>query len=145
LPVVLPSTQNLTGPFAPTSASAWLTISGVTNGVVSFAFTANTNVSNSRTGHLTVLGQTFSITQNAAPVTPPLLTGGTVASNGVFQFGFTNNQGASFSVWSSTDLLLPFTNWTLLGTLTDDGSGQYQFSDPAVTNGGQRFYRVSSP
>jgi len=37
------------------------------------------------------------------------------------------------------------TNWTALGPLTNDGSGQYQFNDLPITNGGQRFYRVSSP
>jgi hypothetical protein len=91
-----------------------------------------------------VPAQTTPVTQSA-PVTPPQLTGITFGTNGSFQFGFTNNPGASFSVWSSTNLLLPFTNWTPLGALTNDGSGQYQFSDPSATNGGQRFYRVSSP
>ena len=42
LPVVLPATANLLAPFAPTSDQPWLTITGITNGVVSFAFTANT-------------------------------------------------------------------------------------------------------
>ena len=41
LAVVLPATANLLGPFAPTSDQPWLTITGITNGVVSFAFTAN--------------------------------------------------------------------------------------------------------
>ena len=85
LPVVLPATQNLTGPFAPTSDAAWLTISGVTNGVVSFAFTANTNAS-PRTGNITVLGQSIAITQ-AVPVyslgTTNLLEGPAAGSDSV--------------------------------------------------------------
>ena len=42
LPVVLPATENLLAPFKPTSGQLWLTISGITNGTVSFAFTADT-------------------------------------------------------------------------------------------------------
>ena len=65
LPVVLPATENLLAPFAPTSDQPWLTITGITNGVVSFSFTANTGPS--RTAHITLLGQTIPVTQ-AAPV-----------------------------------------------------------------------------
>ena len=141
LPVVLPATANLTGPFAPVSDSAWLTITGVTNGVVSFAF--DNNYSTNRTAHITLLGQSIAVTQPA--VLPPVLTSGAILGNGSFRFGFTNNQGVSFSVWTSPDMTLPFTNWTLLGTLTNDGSGQFQFTDPAATTNSQGYYRVTSP
>ena len=140
LPVVLPATASLTGPFLPASDSPWLTITGVTNGVVSFAFTANSSATN-QTANITVMGMTVAVTQSAAP----LLTGITMLTNGAFQFGFSNNQGASFTVWTTTNLSFPLTNWTLLGPPTDNGSGQYQFTDPAATNDVQRFYRVSSP
>ena len=142
LPVVLPATANLTGPFVPASDSAWLTISGCNNGVVSFAFAANYFATN-RTGHITVLGQSIAVTQPA--IVKPVLSGCKIMGDGSLQFCFTNNQGASFTVWASTNMLLPFTNWTALGALTNDGSGQYQFNDLSMTNGGQRFYRVSSP
>ena len=141
LPVVLSSIANLTEPYAPVNDSAWLTITGVTNGVVSFAFT--TNYSTNRTAHITLLGQSIAVTQPA--IVPPNLTGGTILGNGAFHFCFTNNQGVSFSVWASPDMTLPFTNWTLLGTLTNDGSGQFQFTDPAATNNSQGFYRLRSP
>ncbi len=65
LPPVLPATANLTGPFAPVSDSSWLTITGVTNGVVSFAFTNNNFIS--RTAHIIVLNQTNTVTQLASP------------------------------------------------------------------------------
>jgi DNA-binding beta-propeller fold protein YncE len=144
LPVVLPATANLTGPFAPASDSDWLTITGSTNGVVSFAFTANP-LATSRTANISLLGQTIPVTQSAAPVTPPTLTGLTILGNGAFQFGFTNDQDAPFTVLTTTNLSLPLTNWTVLGTLTNNGSGQYLFTDLTATNRGQRFYRVSSP
>jgi len=66
LPVVLPATENLLTPFVPTSDSPWLTITGVTNGVVSFSFTAGTN----RVAHINLLGE-------AIPVIQPTYTLGT--------------------------------------------------------------------
>jgi DNA-binding beta-propeller fold protein YncE len=142
LPVVLPATANLTGPFTPFSDSVWLTITTVTNGVVSFALTTNTSTTN-RTAKITLLGQTIAITQVA--VQQPILSSFTMLGNSAFQFGFTNNQGASFTIWATTNLSLPLTNWTMLGTATNNGSGFYNFIDLTATNGGQRFYRVSFP
>ena len=62
LPVVLPVTQNLSGPLAPASNQPWLTITGVTNGVVSFSFTGNTGLF-SRTANISLLGQTIPVTK----------------------------------------------------------------------------------
>ena len=66
LPVVLPATMNLSGPFAPTSDAAWLTIGGINNGVVSFSFAANPGLA-ARTGHLVLLGQSIAVTQPGVP------------------------------------------------------------------------------
>ncbi|MGP8198540.1 MAG: chitobiase/beta-hexosaminidase C-terminal domain-containing protein [Limisphaerales bacterium] len=86
LPVVLPANENLLTPFAPTSDQSWLTISGVTNGVVSFSFTTNTGIS--RTAQITLLGQDISVLQAAAgaEVGPPVFSppSGTYLSNGSF-------------------------------------------------------------
>ncbi|MGP8199826.1 MAG: BACON domain-containing protein [Limisphaerales bacterium] len=60
LPVVVPATANLQAPFTPTSDESWLTISGITNGVVSFSFAATTT---NRTGHITLLGQAIPVMQ----------------------------------------------------------------------------------
>ncbi len=112
LPVVLPATDNLLAPFAPTSDQPWLTITGITNGVVSFSFTANTGPS--RTAHITLLGQTIPVTQPVI-ATPPTLTGLQMLGNGVVHFAFTNNPSASFTVLSTTNLSLPLSNWTVVG------------------------------
>ncbi len=141
---VLPASVNLLPPFAPSVDPGWLTASGTSNGVVSLDFSAN-SLATSRTANITLFGQATPITQNAAPVTPPTLTGLTILNNGAFQFGFTNHQGTTFTVLSATNLLSSPTNWTVLATLTNNGFGQYQFTDLTATNGVPRFYRVSSP
>jgi len=76
---------------------------------------------------------------------PPLLTGSKMLPNGAFQFAFTNNTGATFTVLSSTNASLALTNWTVIGTPTNNGSGLFLFTTQPTTNDGLRFYRVRSP
>jgi streptogramin lyase len=142
LPVVLPITANLSWPFAPTNDQPWLTIIGVTNGVVNFSFTSNLTGSN-RTANISLLGQTIPITQSY--ILPPLLTGGKILGNGAFQFGFSNSQTVSFTVLSTTNLSLPLTNWTVLGAPSNIAPGVFQFTGQPMANDPQRFYTVRSP
>jgi PKD repeat protein len=66
-------------------------------------------------------------------------------AGGTFQFSFTNTPGADSTVFTTTNLGLPFTNWTTLGSATEVSPGQFQFTDPQATNNSKRFYRVRSP
>jgi hypothetical protein len=75
---------------------------------------------------------------------PPHLTG-VKLSNGTFQISFANTPGAGFVVLASTNISLPTTNWTVLGTPTESPAGQYQFIDSQAANNQKRFYRVSLP
>ncbi len=76
--------------------------------------------------------------------TPPILTGVTLLPNGAFQFSFTN-QGASFTVLSATNIFLPLSNWTIVGSPSNVAPGVFQFTTSPATNGAQRFFRVRSP
>jgi DNA-binding beta-propeller fold protein YncE len=144
LPVVLPATANLGGPFAPSSNQSWLTITSTSNGVVSFSFTANTGPA--RTANITLLGQTIPVTQAAAIIcTPPTLTGIQMLGWGICQFCFTNTPGACFTVVSTTNLLLPLSNWTAVGNPVETPPGMYQFTSQPTTNDSQIFYGVLSP
>jgi hypothetical protein len=78
-------------------------------------------------------------------VTPPNLTGTMVSSNGSFRVAFSNMIGAPFTVLGSSDLLVPLSNWSVLGPAAEVVPGQFQFNDAHATNFGQRFYRVRSP
>jgi sugar lactone lactonase YvrE len=75
LPGVLPATVDLQGENAPTSDQAWLTITGVVNGVVSYTCAENTSGSN-RMATITLLGQPVVVAQEAplAPYPPVLGT-----------------------------------------------------------------------
>lgn len=64
---------------------------------------------------------------------------------GLFRFSFTNVPGGSFHVFGATNLTVPFSNWIMLGALTDNPPGQFQFTDSQTTNYPRRFYRVSLP
>lgn len=76
---------------------------------------------------------------------PPILTNPRSLTDGSFQFAFTNQAGAFFEVLATTNLALPLSNWTLLGSATELSSGAYQFTDSQATNVVRRFYRVRSP
>jgi autotransporter-associated beta strand protein len=64
---------------------------------------------------------------------------------GPFQFAFTNISSSGFTALAATNVMLPSSNWTALGGVTEIAPGQFQFSDPQATNSAQRFYRVRSP
>jgi hypothetical protein len=79
------------------------------------------------------------------PVAPIILTHPTLPPGGAFQFGFTNVPGMSFTAYGATNLVLAFTNWTRLGSVTEISSGQFQFTDSSGAGNQKRFYRVTSP
>lgn len=78
------------------------------------------------------------------PVPPIMLTNLTLFPNGSFEFGFTNTPGLSFSVYTTTNLSLPFANWTLAGPATELSPGQFQFTE-SYPSDQQCFYRITSP
>jgi sugar lactone lactonase YvrE len=140
LPPVLPVTANLSGPFAPGSDQPWLTITGVTNGIVSLAFTANTG-SVSRTANLSLLGQSVTVTQVGSAW--PSFTSAVMSGPNAFSLTFSGSQAQGYTVLMSTNLTVPMPSWVPL-TNGVFGSGPVQFTDSSATNG-ERFYRISVP
>jgi hypothetical protein len=65
--------------------------------------------------------------------------------NGTFRFSFTNLTGASYTIFASTNVALPITQWSNLGAPMESPAGTFQITDPQATNKAQRFYRVTSP
>ncbi len=64
---------------------------------------------------------------------------------GRITFSFTNNPSASFTVLSTTNLLLPLAQWAVVGSATNASSNLFVSTSPATTNDLQRFYTVRSP
>jgi hypothetical protein len=141
LPPILPVTVNLVTPFAPTTDQSWLTITGVTNGVVSFSFTSNTGPA--RTANIVVLGQSIRIIQGTIGL-PPSLTDVRLQESGALELAFTNVPSAAFSVLCTTNLSLPVSEWTAIGAPVEGPPGQYQITDTQPITS-QRFYIVRSP
>ncbi|HYV27972.1 MAG TPA: kelch repeat-containing protein, partial [Candidatus Eisenbacteria bacterium] len=78
----------------------------------------------------------------AGTVTAILLTNAAKLPSGAFQFAFISTPGARFSVFGTTNLSAPFSDWTALGGVSEIFPGQFQFIDSQATNVVQRFYRV---
>jgi sugar lactone lactonase YvrE len=83
LPPVFPGTVNLTGTFAPYTDQPWVTITGLTNGVVSFSFDAN-DTAGPRSANIYLAGKGIPVTQGyVATSTPGLLEGPAAGADSV--------------------------------------------------------------
>jgi hypothetical protein len=98
---------------------------------------------------LTSAVQAFTITVAAAPAPPeppfidPLSL--QVLGDGSFQFSFTNASNTVFTIVAATNLVLPASNWTVLGTGTNLGNGLSQFTDTNAPAAPLRFYQLRWP
>lgn len=137
---VLPATEDLNPPFYPTSDSPWLTICGVTNGVVSFSFTTNSGPA--RTATIQLFGENIPVTQGLIGAAPIYLSA-QPAPGDVMMLSFTNIPGAAFTVLTSTNPDLPRGQWVVAGLPTEISLRQYSFTNPVTI--GQQFFTVRTP
>ena len=86
---------------------------------------------------------TVNTSSNAIASITALTPGFSPAGGGAREFALTFNglTNASYSVWSSTNLV----TWQWDGPVSQIAAAQYQFFDPASTNSPCRFYRISAP
>jgi hypothetical protein len=90
------------------------------------------------------------VSASVNPITVPTLNvvsyEGGAAGTGL-KLAFSNSPGASgqFTVWGTTNLTLPFSQWSNLGHPAEVSSGNYQFTDVQATNKPARFYKVTNP
>jgi hypothetical protein len=78
-------------------------------------------------------------------VGPIMLFNPTMLPSGAYQFTFGNTPGVSFTALGTTNLALPMSSWTVLGSVTEVSPGQFEFADMQAPTYPQRFYRVRSP
>ena len=89
---------------------------------------------------------TASLLRLDAVAMPPIsLSNAATLPSGAFYFTFPNLPALGFTVLAATNVALPMSNWTVLGSVTEVSPGQFQFTDLQATNSPQRFYRVRSP
>lgn len=77
---------------------------------------------------------------------PPIQLSGGVSTSGLgatgkMKLAFTNTPGMTFTVLCSTNMV----TWTVVGTMVEVSSGQYQFTDPAPATNPSCWYRIRSP
>jgi hypothetical protein len=77
-------------------------------------------------------------------ILPPMLFN-PILTNGVFEFSFTDGVPVQFTVLTATNLSLPLSNWTVVGSATNIGGNIYTFSVRRETNQQAQFYRVQYP
>jgi len=75
----------------------------------------------------------------------PVIISAAKLPDGTFQLVYTNLPFGTNTVLTSTDMTVPSTNWTALGSGVEVSPGQFLFIDPQTTNIPQRFYRIGSP
>jgi len=75
----------------------------------------------------------------------PVVTSTSKIAGGSLQLIFTNTPYVTNTVLASTDLTLPLSSWTSLGSATEVSPGQFQFADAQAANYSQRFYSIRSP
>jgi glucuronoarabinoxylan endo-1,4-beta-xylanase len=77
-------------------------------------------------------------------VSPPNLVN-TLQTNGTFQSSFTGLAPLQYAVLAATNLSLPMSNWTVVGSATNIGNNNYTFKVPVANNQPALFYRVQVP
>lgn len=72
-------------------------------------------------------------------------TGTGLLSNGTFQLSLSGPAGSTFHLYSTTDLTLPFAQWTLIDSDSFDGNGSASFIDQNAVATPRQFYRFTVP
>ena len=87
-------------------------------------------------------GNDVVLTQISLPA-QPIFAGISVLDNGVVQLDGVGMPNQTYSGWANTNLAT--TNWVDIGSVTANGVGTIQFTDPNASKFPQRFYRFSFP
>jgi hypothetical protein len=103
------------------------------------------NVASNGVCRFTFNDQTFAYSLTALAIVPPQLNGRMIPGNQTCALTFTDFPGTRYTVLTTTNLTVPLTNWSVLGTTTEAAPGQFQFLDQTTSNAPVRYYRVRSP
>jgi hypothetical protein len=77
--------------------------------------------------------------------TPPTFGSVTLSGGGLVMSGSNGAPNASYYVLTSTNVLLPLTNWTLVATGRFSGDGAFVFTNPVLPGVPVLFHRLQLP
>jgi DNA-binding beta-propeller fold protein YncE len=126
LPVVLPSTESLLAPFAPTSDQTWLTIDSVSGGIVNFS--VSPNAGSTRTAHISLLGQSIAVTQPGPVIIVQQPAGQNLTSGSLIDFG------SSYTGYGATKTF----------TIRNNGSSNLTLSTPSIDGANSADFAVTT-
>jgi alpha-galactosidase len=78
----------------------------------------------------------------SVPATPPTITETMLAPSGLVLAGTGGVPGLTFQVLTTTNLIIPLSNWLVAGTNTFDTTGNFRLTNQISTNVPQQFYRL---
>ncbi len=80
-----------------------------------------------------------------APGETAVITNVEILEDGSLQLDFTAPAGGTYPVRANTDLDVPVSTWTEVGTASETSPGQFQFIDMDAPDHARRFYVVETP
>jgi autotransporter-associated beta strand protein len=139
------------------TAGSFTNLAGAAVGIASYGFVNPTIAPNAGTTSVLVYFvpsdmadylnaiSTVTVTVNAAPAAR--LNGTMQLGGGKFMFAFTNYTGLSFAVLATNNLTVPRSSWPVVGYAVENpaGSGNYQYTNTAATNGQQYYITRLNP
>jgi len=81
----------------------------------------------------------------AVGASPPVIGSTTVSGGNLIFSGTGGTANASYSVLTTTNLVTPLLNWTLLSTGSFDGSGAFSVTNAISAGTAQSFYTIRTP
>jgi pectate lyase len=98
-------------------------------------------LSASAPGLTTGISGLFEVVPGGTPKSPRI-TEVLATPTAVILRGTNGDAGAPFQLLASTNLSVPRSNWTVLGTFNFDGSGNFNFTNPISPGAPQRFFCI---
>lgn len=137
---------------APLPAGTYTIIANTTGGAVagtvpsSFTVTGG-GIASGNTASLQISGGVLNLVVGSGATPPPPKIQHITFSGGNIIITGTNNSGTSgtYHVLTSTNLMVPLANWTVLTNGTFDGSGNFAITNAVAGNGPHLFYILQVP
>ena len=75
----------------------------------------------------------------------PRIVGAAIVGGSLVFSGTNGSAGGAYTIWSSTNLATPLTNWMQVGSGDFDGNGNFSVSNALNASDPQRFYLLRQP